>query len=53
MLSSQFRTGIWGHAGISLKRLKIRSRSRDGSVCGKLPTTVGIVANAGHFMVYF
>jgi hypothetical protein len=53
MLSRQSRAGIWGQAGMSGKWLKIRSRRRRGSVCGKLPTTVGMAAKAGHFMVYF
>ena len=47
MLSRQSVAGICGQAGMPAKRARIRSVSSRGSVCGKLPTTVGIARKSG------
>src|ERR1035437_1304033 len=47
MLSSQSRAGNCGHAGSTVKRLKISSTRPRGSVCGKLPTSEGAAQKRG------
>src|ERR1035437_18743 len=47
MLSSQSRAGNCGHAGSTVKRLKISSTRPRESVCGKLPTSEGAAQKRG------